>query len=440
MRKSLLAASVSIAALGLSSSGPTSAQSDADQQLGNVHFKTSCNEVAQRRFDRAMRYQHSFWYLAAKEIFEEAAQGRPDLRHGALGHRAYAAGQSAQRDPAPNLPPGLAAIQKAKAIGAKTERERDYIDALMLMYADYDKLSHTQRIRAFRDAMEKVAAKYPNDDEAQIAYAITLNTSARPERQDLCPADQGRRDPGADLKAAAAASGRHALPDPSLRLSGDRREGPRCRQPLRQDRAGRAARPAHAVAHLHPRRLLEGVDRLQHRLGEGRQGREVGRQPAARPGLHGLCPSAARPGQAGARRHRRDDEGDRFQSDRRGRRLCAGGFAGALCGRARRLERRVATVGPAEHLQLRRWRSRTSPARSAPRAPASRTPPRPTSPSSPSCATSCARPRTPIGRRSSTSSGRSRRLGAQRRGQIRRGAQGHERGGRRRGQDRESRR
>ena len=48
------------------------------------------------------------------------------------------------------------------------------------MYADYDKLSHTQRIRAFLDAMEKLAAKYPNDDEAQIAYAITLNTSAVP--------------------------------------------------------------------------------------------------------------------------------------------------------------------------------------------------------------------------------------------------------------------
>jgi hypothetical protein len=29
-----------------------------------------------------------------------------------------------------------------------------------------------------RDAQAKVAAKYPDDDEAQIAYAITLNTSA----------------------------------------------------------------------------------------------------------------------------------------------------------------------------------------------------------------------------------------------------------------------
>jgi hypothetical protein len=65
-------------------------------------------------------------------------------------------------------------------MGAKTERECDYIDALMLMYADYDKLSHVQRIRLFRDAQEKIAAKYPDDDEARIAYAITLNTSADP--------------------------------------------------------------------------------------------------------------------------------------------------------------------------------------------------------------------------------------------------------------------
>ena len=41
-------------------------------------------------------------------------------------------------------------------------------------------------------------------------------------------------------------------------------------------------------------------------------------------------------------------QGDRLQGDGRGRRLCAGGLAGALCGRARRLGRRVATVGPAE--------------------------------------------------------------------------------------------
>jgi tetratricopeptide (TPR) repeat protein len=180
MRKSLLAATVSTAALALWSSQPLVAQGDVDQQLGSVHFKTSCNDVAQRRFDRGMRYQHSYWYLNAKEVFEEALKADPTCAIAHWGIALTLLDNPHNAIPQSNLAPGLAAIQKAKAMGAKTERERDYIDALMLMYADYDKLSHVQRIRAFRDAQEKIAAKYPDDDEAQIAYAITLNTSADP--------------------------------------------------------------------------------------------------------------------------------------------------------------------------------------------------------------------------------------------------------------------
>src|SRR5882724_619445 len=177
MRKLLLAA-VSISALALSSSRPLVAQSDVDQQLGNVHLQTSCNEVAQRRFDRGMRYQHSYWYINATEVFEEALKADPDCAMAVWGIALTLLDNPHNAIPQGNLAPGLAAIQKAKAMNAKTERERDYIDALMAMYADYDKLSHVQRIRAFRDAEAKVAAKYPSDDEAQIAYAITLNTSA----------------------------------------------------------------------------------------------------------------------------------------------------------------------------------------------------------------------------------------------------------------------
>ena len=177
-RKPLLAATIGIAALMLSSTQPLVGQSDVDQQLGTVHFKTSCNDVAQRRFDRAMRYQHSFWYLPAKEVFEEVLKADPTCAMAYWGIALTLLDNPHNAIPQSNLAPGLAAIQKAKAMNAKTERERDYVDALMLMYADYDKLSHVQRIRALRDAQEKMAAKYPDDDEAQIAYAITLNTSA----------------------------------------------------------------------------------------------------------------------------------------------------------------------------------------------------------------------------------------------------------------------
>jgi Tfp pilus assembly protein PilF len=165
-------------AIVLNATGTTKAQDASDQQFGRVHFETSCNDAAQRRFDRAMRYQHSFWYQQSKEVFEEAAQADPNCAIAYWGVALAYLNNPHNAIPEPNLAPGLAAVEKAKAIGAKTERERDYVDAIALMYKDYGTLTHTQRIRAYLAAMETLAAKYPKDDEAQIAYAITLNTSA----------------------------------------------------------------------------------------------------------------------------------------------------------------------------------------------------------------------------------------------------------------------
>ena len=48
--------------------------------------------------------------------------------------------------PPESLPLGLAALQKGKTLGAKTQRERDYIDALLTFYTDYDKIDHRTRV------------------------------------------------------------------------------------------------------------------------------------------------------------------------------------------------------------------------------------------------------------------------------------------------------
>src|SRR5215831_3448602 len=74
---SALAVTVALAA-ATSAMSPAIAQDESDQRLGSVHFATSCNDTAQRRFDRAMRYQHSFWYRASKEIFEDVLKADPD--------------------------------------------------------------------------------------------------------------------------------------------------------------------------------------------------------------------------------------------------------------------------------------------------------------------------------------------------------------------------
>ena len=65
-------------------------------------------------------------------------------------------------------------------MAVRTERERDYIAALSAFYADFDKVDHRTRVLNYMNAMEQLAAKYPNDDEAQIDYAISLNVGASP--------------------------------------------------------------------------------------------------------------------------------------------------------------------------------------------------------------------------------------------------------------------
>jgi hypothetical protein len=183
MRELLLAVTVA-AVTTLVPCAPAGAQDnvkdDTDQKFGTVHFATSCNETAQRRFDRAMRYQHSFWYAESKEIYQEALKADPECAIAYWGVALSLLSNPHGLIPAPNLPLGLAAIEKAKATGAKTQRERDYIDALAVMYVDYDKTPHQARVQSYLKAMEALAAKYPDDDEAQIFYAITLNVAASP--------------------------------------------------------------------------------------------------------------------------------------------------------------------------------------------------------------------------------------------------------------------
>ena len=174
---SLLSASLVAAALA-ATTAPARAQDE--EQFGRVHFPTSCNELAQRRFDRALRYQHSFWYRPAQEVFGEALKADPDC---AIAHWGIALGLLGNPHFAPpkeNLALGLAALEKAKALGAKTQRERDYIDALLAFYAGDDAVPFAQRVQAYLKAMQALAARYADDDEAQIAYAITLNVAASP--------------------------------------------------------------------------------------------------------------------------------------------------------------------------------------------------------------------------------------------------------------------
>jgi hypothetical protein len=180
MSKTSFATAIAVMAAAAALPVPALAQDDGEQRFGTVHFSTSCNETAQRRFDRGMRYQHSFWYRESKEIFEETLKADPDCAIAYWGIALSLLFNPHVPTPKDNLVLGLATLEKAKSIGAKTQRERDYIDALLAFYAGDDKVPHGQRVQAYLKAMEALAARYPDDDEAQIGYAIVLNVAASP--------------------------------------------------------------------------------------------------------------------------------------------------------------------------------------------------------------------------------------------------------------------
>src|SRR5262245_55659717 len=78
IRTSLLLTIIGAAVAAIPFVQPAAGQEETDQRLGTVHFPTSCNEVAQRRFDRGMRYQHSFATSPAGEIFGDVLKADPD--------------------------------------------------------------------------------------------------------------------------------------------------------------------------------------------------------------------------------------------------------------------------------------------------------------------------------------------------------------------------
>src|SRR3954462_1500941 len=151
-----------------------------DTTLGKVNFETSCGPEAQKLFNQAMLYQHSFWYRASQRTLEDALKADPQCGIAYWGIALSLLWNPHVPPPAANLAQGADALGKGKPVGARTQRERDYLDALWVMYADYDKVDHRTRIVAYAKAMEQLALRYPKADGAQISYALALNPSAAP--------------------------------------------------------------------------------------------------------------------------------------------------------------------------------------------------------------------------------------------------------------------
>jgi hypothetical protein len=150
----------------------------SEQEVGSVHFLTSCNPNLTEAFNRAVALLHSFQYEQARQAFTEISERDPQC---AVAHWGVAMSHYHGLWDNGDTAAGRLALTQAKQIASSnaktTPRENAYIEALAEIYREdgNDAYTHSQ---AFAQKMGALRAAYPQDDEAAIFYALTLAITA----------------------------------------------------------------------------------------------------------------------------------------------------------------------------------------------------------------------------------------------------------------------
>src|SRR5438093_8175659 len=150
------------------------------EKLGSLQFSTSCSSKVQKSFERAVALLHWFAYSAAEKAFRDLAAKDPNCAAPHWGVAMTYFHQLWEPPVAPqNIARGLAEIEQAKRLSS-SDRERGFIDALSLIYANADSLPYQERLNRYAEAMRKLAGRYRDDTECQIFYALALIATAPP--------------------------------------------------------------------------------------------------------------------------------------------------------------------------------------------------------------------------------------------------------------------
>jgi tetratricopeptide (TPR) repeat protein len=183
---------VSLMAIGICCAPGAQAQDHdhhATAALGDVRFPVSCTPAAQEKFNTAASLLYSFYWEKIDAAVADVLIADPSC---AMAHWVKAV---ASLDNALGSPPtpkqeqqGWMAVEKAKQLGAKTQRERDYIAAVAVVFKDHGTVPFATRAAAYGKALERLHLRYPTDPEAAIFYAQWLQVTA--DRNDQSYAQQ----------------------------------------------------------------------------------------------------------------------------------------------------------------------------------------------------------------------------------------------------------
>lgn len=151
---------------------------------GRIDFPTSGAPAAQAEFELGVLALHSFWYEEARDRFRQARELDPGFAMAywgeAMTHDAPLRGTRGVQDSKAGQAI-LDLLDELQAQGklAWTAREQGFIDALRPLYRER---GNPKGRRAFAEAMEQLAARYPADDEAVVFAALARMSAARVQR------------------------------------------------------------------------------------------------------------------------------------------------------------------------------------------------------------------------------------------------------------------
>jgi hypothetical protein len=175
------AAIVLFAALPAYSQNPTTAATH--EQLGTVHFATSCNPRVAPQFDRGVALLHSFEFGESIRTFNQviAADSTCAMAYWGIAMSRWTNPMAPGNKPIALLQQGRESATTATRLGSgATEREREYIVAVNQLYDDYEHKDQRSRVVAYERAMNDLVLRQPADTEAMIFHALSLTASASP--------------------------------------------------------------------------------------------------------------------------------------------------------------------------------------------------------------------------------------------------------------------
>lgn len=132
--------------------------------IGDVHFKVECNATAQAKFNVAVAYYHSFQWQRVIATADDVLKVDPTC---GMAHWVKALAMLDNPFAWPvtlsekAIAEGPVLLDAARKAGLKTQRERDYVDALAIFFKDLNTTNYRERAESFEKRWHSWRNKMP---------------------------------------------------------------------------------------------------------------------------------------------------------------------------------------------------------------------------------------------------------------------------------------